>query len=57
MQGFPLTSNQLSEIYFGLCNPVAFNNTRTSEPVLLPSSLVDDKKTFKANVKANIANF
>ena len=57
MQGFPLTSNQLLEIYFGLCNPVTLNNTKTSESVELLPLLLDDRKVFTAKVKANIANF
>ena len=38
MQGFSLTSNQLSEIQFGLCNPPTFKITKTF--------FIDDRKVF-----------
>ena len=49
MQGFSLTSNQLSEIQFGLCNPPTFKITKTF--------FTDDMKVFTAKVKADIGNF
>ena len=57
LQGFPLTSNQLSEIWCGLCNPPTFNITKTLESVELPPFSVNDRKVFTVKVKANITDF
>ena len=56
-QGFPLTSNQLTGIWFGLCNPPTFRITKTSESVKLQPFSVDDRKVFMAKVKANTTDF
>ena len=57
MQGFPVTSNQLSEISSRLCNPPTFNITKTLELVKLPPISINDRKVFTVKVKANIADF
>ena len=49
MQGFSLTSNQLSEIQFGLCNPPTFKITKTFS--------IDDRKVFRVEVNADIGDF
>ena len=49
MQGFSLTSNQLPEIQFGLCNPPTFKITKTFS--------IDDRKVFTAKVNTNIGDF
>ena len=40
-----------------LCNPVTFNNRKTSDSADLPPLFVEDRKVFIAKVKANIVTF
>ena len=56
MQGFSLTSNQLSEIWSGLHNPPTLNTIKTLKSVELPPFCTDDRKMFTGKLKANIDN-
>ena len=55
--GFPLTPNQLSEIWLVLCNPETFNNRKTLESVDFPPLFLSNRKVFRAKLKVNTNSF